>query len=99
MGPYQTNVPVYQRKRDRLYSALTAMGYDIVKPEGTFFMFPTSPLPDDTKWLEVLAAERVLVTPGTGFAFPGYFRISFAVDDAVIERSLPGFERALKSVR
>lgn len=99
LGPYQPNVPIYQRKRDRLYQALTAMGYDIVKPEGTFFMFPKSPLPDDTKWLEVLAAERVLVTPGTGFAFPGYFRISFAVDDAVIERSLPGFERALKSLR
>ena len=99
LGTYQTNVPVYQRKRDRLYEALTAMGYDIVKPEGTFFMFPRSPLPDDTKWLDVLAAEHVLVTPGAGFAFPGYFRISFAVDDAVIERALPGFERALKSVR
>lgn len=99
LGAYPTNVPVYQRKRDRLYEVLTAMGYEIVKPEGTFFMFPKSPIPNDIEWLEVLAHERVLVTPGTGYAFPGYFRISFAVDDDVIERSFPGFERALKSVR
>jgi aspartate aminotransferase len=99
MDSYQPNVAIYQRKRDRLFEVLTGMGYEIIKPEGTFFMFPKSPIPDDPKWVEVLARERVLVTPGTGFAFPGYFRISFAVDDTVIEGSFPGFERALKSVR
>jgi len=93
------DVEVYQHKRDILFDALTDMGYDIVKPEGTFYMFPRSPLPDDLDFIRLLQDRLVLVSPGTGFDCKGYFRISFCVDDKVIERSLPRFEEALKGLR
>ena len=32
------------------------------------------------------------MVPGRGFSFPGWFRIAYCVDTAVIERSLAGFE-------
>lgn len=92
------DVAVYQAKRDILYGALKDMGYHVVKPEGTFYMFPRSPLPDDLDFIKVLQDRLVLVSPGTGFECPGFFRISFCVDDSVIERSLSRFEDALKSV-
>ena len=94
----EPNVGVYQRKRDYLYDALSGMGYEVIKPDGTFYMFPRSPLPDDIDFLGVLQERLVLVSPGTGFDCPGYFRISFCVDDSVIERSLPRFEDALSSI-
>lgn len=93
---YQPNVPVYQAKRDRLFQALSEIGYQVRQPEGTFFMFPRSPVTDDLAFLQILARHRVLVTPGTGFAFPGHFRISFAVPDPVIERSFEGFQAAFQ---
>lgn len=96
---FEPPVAVYQRKRDILYNGLSGMGYDVVKPEGTFFMFPRSPLSDDQEFVKVLRRHLVLVTPGSGFEFPGYFRISFAVDDDVIERSLPAFRLAIEEVR
>jgi len=92
------DVRVYQAKRDMLYGALKDMGYDVLKPEGTFYMFPRSPLPDDLDFIKVLQDRLVLVSPGSGFECPGFFRISFCVDDRVIERSLPRFEDAMKSV-
>jgi aspartate aminotransferase len=95
----EPDVEPYRRKRDRLYGALAGMGYDVVKPDGTFFMFPKSPIPDDVAFVNTLAARLVLVTPGSGFEAPGYFRIAFCVDDEVIERALPQFEAALKDVR
>lgn len=95
----QPDVAIYQRKRDRLYSALTSMGYEVVKPDGTFFMFPRSPIPDDLEFLKVLLKRLVLVTPGSGFECPGHFRISFCVDDQVIERALPRFAEAIQDVR
>ncbi len=82
----------YQMRRDVLYAALTAMGYDIVKPQGTFYMFPKSPNPNDMQFSDELYARNILVVPGKGFGLAGYFRISYAETGAdVIERSLDGF--------
>ena len=40
--------------------------------------------------------QLVLTVPGVGFGTPGYFRVSFCVDDHTLEGSLPGFEEAFK---
>ena len=84
----------YQKKRDMLYNALTEMGYSIVKPSGAFYMFPESPLDDDLAFVRELQKHNVLVVPGTGFGAHGYFRISYCVDDRVIEGALPRFKKA-----
>jgi aspartate aminotransferase len=90
------DVSVYQRKRDRLYGGLRALGYECVKPEGAFFVFPRSPLPDDRDFVALLLEQLVLVVPGIGFGTAGYFRASYSVEDRVIEGALPAFEEAMK---
>jgi len=84
----------YQRKRDLLYNALVEMGYSVVKPQGAFYIFPASPVEDDEAFVRELQKHKVLVVPGKGFGAPGYFRISYCVDDWVIEGSLRGFREA-----
>ena len=84
----------YVRKRDMLYNGLVAMGYSIVKPQGAFYMFPKSPVEDEMKFVDALLKQNVLVVPGRGFGAPGYFRISYCVDDRVIEGALPRFKQA-----
>ncbi len=92
------SVPVaeYQQKRDRLYNALTSMGYQIAKPQGAFYMFPRSPVPDDVAFVQELQKELVLTVPGRGFGAPGFFRLAYCVDDRTIDGSLPGFRRAIQ---
>lgn len=85
----------YQRKRDFLHSNLTRMGYDVVKPQGAFYMFPASPIADDVAFVAELQERNVLTVPGSGFGLPGYFRISYCVDDRTLEGALPGFEAAI----
>lgn len=89
------DVAAYRRKRDRLYSALTDMGYECVKPQGAFYMFPKSPMDDDQEFVRLLQSKLVLTVPGVGFGMPGHFRISFCVEDRVIEGALSGFRSAL----
>lgn len=89
----------YRRKRDKLCDALGKMGYKFIKPKGTFYLFVKAPGGDDLAVVDALQKERILTVPGRGFAKPGYFRISYAVDDWVIEGSLPGFERAIAALR
>jgi len=86
----------YQTKRDLLYENLSQMGYEIVKPEGAFYMFPRTPTDDDMRFIEELKKRLVLVVPGSGFGTPGYFRISYCVDKKTIERSLPAFNEVAR---
>ncbi len=89
-------VPVaeYQKRRDFLYDQLNEMGYSVMKPQGAFYMFPKSPLEDDVAFIKELQSWRVLTVPGRGFGTPGYFRISYCVDDRTLEGSLSGFGKA-----
>ncbi|MCH7984893.1 MAG: pyridoxal phosphate-dependent aminotransferase [Chloroflexi bacterium] len=87
------DIDVYRKKRDLLYGAITGIGYECVKPDGAFYVFPKSPIPDDTEFVRELQKELVLVVPGVGFGTPGYFRASYCVDDWVIEGAIEGFRK------
>ena len=93
------DVSDYQAKRDFLYDRLTAMGYETVRPQGAFYMFPRSPIEDDAAFVEELKKHLVLVVPGRGFGLAGHFRISYCVDDRTLEGSMDGFRAAIESVR
>ena len=89
------DVEDYQRKRDYLYGRLTEMGYSLFRPQGAFYMFPRSPIEDEVAFVEELQRYNVLVVPGRGFGSPGHFRISYCVEDRVLEGAMAGFAKAL----
>lgn len=91
------DVPAMQRRRDVIVKALTEMGYEAVTPEGTFYVMVRSPMADDLQFVRRLANENVFVLPGRMFELPGWFRISLTANDSMVERALPGFERAIES--
>jgi aspartate aminotransferase len=93
------DVGAYQRKRDLLVDALTRIGYEVTKPAGAFYVFPKTPIPDDVAFIRALLQEGILAVPGSGFGRGGYFRLSLTVPHAMVEASLPGFERALAECR
>ena len=88
----------YQEKRDLLWKGLTRIGYEVTKPQGTFYMFPKAPIPDDLAFVRSLMDDGILAVPGSGFGRSGYFRLSLTIPRHTIERALPGFERALHSI-
>ncbi len=89
----------YQRKRDFLYMQLTEMGYSVIKPQGAFYLFPKSPVEDDTEFVNALQEYLVLAVPGRGFGTPGYFRISYCLDDWVLEGAMDGMAKAIDQVK
>ena len=86
------DIAEYQGKRDILYNNLTALGFKMVKPQGSFYLFPASPLPDDVEFVKAAQKHNILLVPGSGFGTPGYFRISYCIDKKVILNSLPAFK-------
>ena len=90
------DISEYRRKRDIIHSALTEIGYESNLPDGGFYLFPKSPIPDDTAFIELLKSKLVLVVPGIGFGMSGYFRASYCVPDEVLRGSIDGFAEAFK---
>ena len=92
------DVSIYKRRRDMFCQGLADAGYEFNIPQGAFYLFPKSPIPDDVKFLSILKDELILAVPGVGFGAPGYFRLSYAVPDATITGSFEGFKRAREKV-
>jgi aspartate aminotransferase len=88
------DIDLFTRKRDLLVNALQEMGYDVHRPEGTFYLFPRSPIADDEVFIRELDRQGVLALPGTMFETPGFFRISLTATLETIEASLPRFAAA-----
>lgn len=94
----RVDTAIYQRRRDMLCNSLRAMGFQLKVPQGAFYLFPKSPLDNDVEFAEFMKEFQVIVVPGSGFGGPGYFRISFAVPDDTISRSLEHFEKAAQKL-
>lgn len=85
------DLSVYERNRNLLVSRLREMGYYMLEPAGTFYLFPRALEADATAFSERAKRYNLLVVPGDSFGCPGHVRISFCVPTERIERALPAF--------
>lgn len=80
-----------QSKRDRMVGALRQWGYDVTKPEGTFYLWAKAPGGHAEAFCDKLARNQVYAMPGTLFDCPADFRICLTATRETIERALPVF--------
>ena len=93
------DLSVYACRRTAMAKVLTDAGIAFTLPQGAFYFFPEAPGGDDLAFTNALLRHNVLAVPGRGFGLPGYFRLSFSVEDRVIEGSAAGFAAAAKMMR
>lgn len=87
------SVKVYQDKRDRFCRILDGAGFEYAAAQGAFYLWVKSPVDNEMQLTEALKEQLILAVPGRGFGGPGWIRLSFCVDDEVIDRSAEGFAR------
>ena len=90
---------IYKRRRDLMADELRAAGVEFFLPKGAFYFFAKSPCEDETKFVEALLAERILVVAGRGFGLAGHVRLAFCVEEKTILGAAEGFKRAAAAVR
>ena len=91
------DLAAYDKNRRALYEGLTAMGYEMAKPDGAFYLFIKAPGGDANVFSEKAKQQDLLLVPGDGFGCPGYFRICYCVSYDMIQRSLPVFARLIQA--
>ncbi len=83
----------YDRNRRLLYEKLTELGFEVVKPEGAFYLLVKSPFEDENKFVDLGKKQHIIMVSTTTFGCPGYVRIAYCVDYEMIKRSIAAFER------
>ena len=93
LGP---DLESYDKNRRVLYEGLTALGYEMAKPDGAFYLFIKTPGGDAQAFSDRAKEKDLLLVPGDGFGCPGYFRICYCVSYDMIQRSLPIFAQLME---
>lgn len=94
----KVNTDYYNKNRELLYNELISYGYECIKPQGAFYLFVKSPIPNDIEFCNMAKKFNILIVPGTTFACPGYIRIAYCVAYETIENALPGFKKLIESI-
>ncbi|MBX2853126.1 MAG: aminotransferase class I/II-fold pyridoxal phosphate-dependent enzyme [Phycisphaeraceae bacterium] len=85
------HVSAYQRKRDRVVERLSPH-HNLTTPGGAFYAFPEVPPSmglSATQFVEKAIEKNLLIIPGSVFSQRDtHFRLSYACDDAMLERGL-----------
>ena len=90
------DLSVYETNMNLLYNELVSLGLTVVKPDGTFYIFPKAPC-DDAKAFSKKALEYDLIlVPADTFGAPGYFRMAYCTPTEKVERSLEAFRKLIK---
>lgn len=93
------DINIYKERRDLLYNSLIKFGYECVKPDGAFYLFPKALIPDDVEFKNRALKYNLLIVPGSGFGGPGHFRLAYCVGLKTIQNSLPAFEALAKEFK
>lgn len=92
------DVASYDRNRKALYDGLVKLGFECVEPQGAFYLFVKSPVPDEKVFCEAAKKYNILFVPGSSFNCPGYVRIAYCVAYDTIINSLPKFGQLAKEM-
>lgn len=82
-----SDLSVYERNMELLYAELVDLGFTVVKPGGTFYIFPKALEEDSVAFCRKAQGYDLALVPGDTFGCPGYFRMAYCIDTEKVERS------------
>ena len=88
-----SDLSVYETNMNLLYDALTSLGFDVVRPGGTFYIFPKALEEDATAFCMKAKDYDLILVPSESFGVPGYFRMAYCIDTEKVKRSIDALER------
>ena len=91
-----SDLSVYERNMELIYAELKRLGFEVVKPDGTFYIFPRSLEPDAVAFCQKATQYDLVLVPGDSFGCPGHFRMAYCIDTEKVQRSFAALERFVR---
>lgn len=92
-----SDMSVYEANMNLLYDKLTELGFECVRPQGTFYIFPKALEEDAVVFCQKALKYDLVLVPSDSFGCPGYFRMAYCIDTEKVIRSLEALERFVKT--
>lgn len=92
-----SDISVYDKNRELLYTKLTEYGFECTKPQGAFYLFVKCPI-DEKEFVEKAKELRLLLVGGKSFACEGYVRLAYCVSYKTIQDSLAQFKKLAEEI-
>lgn len=90
------DLSVYETNMNLIYDKLVEMGFTVVRPGGTFYIFPKALEEDSVAFCQKALKYDLVLVPGDSFGAPGFFRMAYCIDTEKVKRSLPVLEKFVK---
>ncbi|HAQ52171.1 MAG TPA: pyridoxal phosphate-dependent aminotransferase [Lachnospiraceae bacterium] len=88
-----SDLSVYETNASIIYNELVDLGFSVVKPQGTFYIFPKALEESSIEFCNKAKKYDLLLVPGDSFGCPGYFRMAYCIDTDKVKRSMPVLRR------
>ena len=92
------DMSVYEKNMNILYNDLTDLGFECVKPGGTFYIFPKALEDDAIAFCEKAKRYDFIGVPSDSFGCPGHFRLAYCISTEKVERSLEALRRFVREM-
>lgn len=93
------DIESYNKNRNLLYKILLENNFKCIKPQGAFYIFVKSPIPDEKEFCKTAKKYNLLFVPASSFGCPGYVRIAYCVSYEMIKKSEESFSKLAKEYK
>ena len=94
---HTADISIYSRNAKLFYDELTKIGYNVIKPDGAFYLFMKALDEDDEAFSKKALEYNLLLVPSTSFGLKGYARIAYCVNESQIISSISKFKELYNS--
>ncbi|MCF0130219.1 MAG: pyridoxal phosphate-dependent aminotransferase [Pseudobutyrivibrio sp.] len=92
-----SDMSVYEKNMNLIYDKLVELGFEVVRPGGTFYIFPKALEEDAVAFCNKALKYDLIFVPSDGFGVKGYFRMAYCIDTDKVIRSLPVLEKFVRN--
>ena len=88
-----SDLSVYETNMKIIYDELVNLGFEVVKPGGTFYIFPKALEEDAVAFCRKAMNYDLVLVPGDTFGCPGYFRMAYCIETEKVRCAMPALSR------
>lgn len=92
-----SDMSVYETNMNIIYNELVNLGFEVVKPGGTFYIFPKALEDDAIAFSEKAKKYDLILVPSNSFGVNGFFRMAYCINTEKVERSLDALRKFVKN--
>lgn len=92
-----SDVSIYEKNMNLLYDMLIDLGFTVVRPGGTFYIFPKALEEDAVAFCNKAKKYDLILVPSDNFGVKGYFRMAYCIDTEKVLRSIPVFRKFVET--